>query len=244
MLRTNFGWLAVTAVLIASPAVADVTVDYTIDAGGDNPNGPSGLSASAVFSVSGDQLSVLLINTSTGAPLGAEVSDSLLVSLGLNLLDGITILSGDSALIGSGSIGLGQWSGLAENDSVAEEWLWSNGGGGDLLGPFAQIISTSSGLPGSGHLDFDGNRASVSGPFGGIAASPPILAVPDAQRAVSDSILFSLTLSGTLSEAQLSSIAMASMVEFGSDFQYMTTPAPGALALFGLALVAPRRRRG
>lgn len=229
--------------LLASPAFADYTVNYTVDAGGNNANGLGGLGAAATFSVSGTTLTVLLQNTSTGVPAGAEAADQLLVSVAFNLTGGTTFLSGNSAVIGAGSTGLGAWSGLVAGDSVANQWLWTNEFGGDLLGSYAQVISTSQGFGGGAALDFNGNAPAVSGPFGGIAAAPPFVAIPGSQEAVSDSILFTLTLSNTLSDLELEAIADASIVEFGSDYQYMTVPAPGALALLGLGGLVSRRRR-
>ena len=62
---------------------------------------------------------------------------------------------------------------------------------------------------------------------------------------MSDSIEFRLTLSATLTQSQLAAIAGAALVEFGSDYQYLGVPAPGALPVLvigGLSLLARRRR--
>ncbi len=82
----------------------------------------------------------------------------------------------------------------------------------------------------------------MKGPFGGIAASPPLLDVPSSKAAVSSSIEFNLTLSGTLSESQLRAIARDSIVEFGSDYRYLAVPAPGALWLLLIAAAGRRKR--
>ena len=236
--------VAVAVLGVSAPARASYIVNYTIDAGGLNDQPLNGLSASAEFSINGTQLTITLSNTSTGVPAGAEVSDSLLVSLAFELLDGITIVSGDSAAIGTGSVGLGQWGGQGAGFDVGDEWAWTNDGGGDLLDLFAQVITTSQGAGGGSTTSFTGvPNPNVSGPFGGIAASPPILAIPGSQYAVSDSIEFNLTLSGTLSESQLAMIAWESIVEFGSDYQYLAVPAPGTLGLLAFAAAGPRRRR-
>jgi hypothetical protein len=225
-------------------AGASVVVDYTVDAGGSNPAGPSGLAASATWTISGTQLTVVLRNTSTGVPAGADVADSLLVSLGFDLVGGITITSGDSALIAPGAYGLGEWSALGAGDDVGDAWLWTNDAGGDLMEDFAQIVSTSNGQGGGVEWSFHGEMDPVvAGPFGGIAADPPLLAVPASQTAVSDAITFTLTLSGALSEADLQTVANASIVEFGSDYQYLAVPAAGSAPLL-LALLLIGRRRG
>ncbi|MHC4414815.1 MAG: XDD4 family exosortase-dependent surface protein [Planctomycetota bacterium] len=246
MISHRFAIAAVALLAASAPGRAEVMVNYTIDAGGMNPNPLNGMTASATFEINGQQLTILLANTSTGAPVGSETADSLLVSVGFNLINGITIVSGDSAVIGPGSVGIGAWAGLTAGADVGDEWLWTNDGGGDLMEAFAQVISTSDGQGGGDTMSFNGEAGpNVDGPFGGIAADPPLKNVPDSKPAVSDSILFTLTLSGTLSEAELSTVAQGSLVEFGSDFQYLAVPGPGSLGMFvlGMAGGGLRRRR-
>ncbi len=242
--KTILGGLGAIGLLTVA-ASADFTIDYVADAGGNNPNGPSGLSAAATFSITGNQLTILLQNTSTGAPAGAEASDSLLTSIAFSFGGGVSIVSGDSAIIAAGSTGLGAWSDRSAGDSVAEQWAWTNNAGGDFLAAFDQVISTSSGFGDGDYFDFNGAaNPSLGGPFGGIAANPLTVPLPADQAAVSDAILFSLTLSESISEAALFTVAENGAVEFGSDFQYMTVPAPAAVALLALAGVTRRRRRG
>ncbi len=238
---------AVVATAILVPALAcpaTVIVHYTADAGGANTNPLNGLAASASFRVDGLTLTIVVTNASTGVPSGAEVSDSLLVSLAFNLGNGISIVSGNSAVIGTAGIGIGAWAGLGAGDSVADQWLWTNDGGGDLLESFSQVISTSMGQGGGDTFSFDGVAdPNVGGPFGGIAAAPVIINVPGSQPAVSNSIEYQLTLSALLSQSQLRQIAGGSVVEFGSDYQYLAVPAPGALSLLLIAGVVARPRR-
>lgn len=237
--------IAATALLgLTTAAPANVIVHYTADAGGSNPNPLNGMTASAEFSIAGTQLTITLHNTSTGVPAGALTADSLLSSLAFDLLDGITIVSGDSAVIGTGSVGLGTWAGQGPGFNVGDEWLWTNDGAGDLLESFTQVISTSQGADGGTSMSFNGvPDPLVDGPFGGIAAVPPLMAIPGTQRAVSDAIEFTLTLSGTLTKAQLVTVAESSIVEFGSDYQYLHVPAPGAMWLLAIALAGRRSRR-
>ncbi len=239
--------MAVAVLLPVAASPATIIIDYAADAGGNNANPLNGLAAQATWRVDGTTLTITLKNTSTGVPKGAEVSDSLLVSLAFNLGDGITITSGTYAIVGAGSTGLGSWSDLLAGDSVADQWLWTNDGGGDLLESFANIISTSNGQGGGDTFSFNGDPdPNVGGPFGGIAATPPLIAIPGPQQAVSDSIEFQLTLDATLTQSQLAAIAGAAVVEFGSDYQYLAVPAPGALPLLGIggmSLLARRRRR-
>jgi hypothetical protein len=229
-------------------AASIIVVNYTVDAGGNNNAPLNGLSASASFQASGATLTILLTNTSSGAPAGADVSDSLLVSLAFNLPSGVHIASGDSARIGPGSVGLGAWAGRGPGDSVAEEWLWTNDFGGDLLEAFRQVISTSQGQGGGQTTSFAGEAdPNVDGPFGGIAAAPPLFAVPASKPAVSNGIEFVLTLDRALGAAELQALAAGSIVEFGSDFRYLAAiPSPGSLSLLllaGIAARSPRRRR-
>lgn len=237
--------MVLAAAFGGSAAIADIVVDYAIDAGGSNNNPLNGLSARATFTLTkgGTGLCIKLQNTSTGLPDGFDTAASLLVSLGMNL--GVDFASGDSAVIGAGSTGLGKWSNLGAGDSVADEWVFSNSGAGDLLQGYAQVITTSSGLGGAAATHFSPGSGNIGGPFGGIAADPVLKSIPGNQRAVSDSILFDLTLASGITEGELRAALEDSIVEFGSDVQYLTPkvviPAPGAALLGILGLAALRR---
>lgn len=235
------------AACVLSAAADKVIIDYTVDAGGNNRDPLNGLSARGTWQVNGNQLRILLENMSSGVPEGFDVGDSLLVSLGFNLGD-IKIASGDTAVIGDGSVGMGKWAGRGQGDSVAEEWLWTNDFGGDLMNEGErlarpQIISTSQGQGGGVETLFGGGDPNVGGPFGGMTADPPLRSIPENQAAVRNSILFALTLSGNLSDDQLHAIANGGVIEFGSDARYLVTPEPATLALLGLGALALRRRR-
>jgi hypothetical protein len=206
--------LALTCVVGAGIVIGD-----NVDAAASSPAGPGGLSASA------------------GAPALAEMSDSLLVSLGFDLMGGITITSGDGALNAPGSHGLGAWGALGEGDGVGDPRRLKNDAGGDLMEDHAQIIGMS-----SGHTEWSFTGVlgpDVAGSLGGIAADPPLLAVPGNQRAASDAIAFTLA----LSETDLATIAGASIVELGSGDQYLAVPAAGAVPVLLAPLLCRRRRR-
>lgn len=231
------------ALCVAAANADIVVVNYSVDAGGSNNNALNGLSARATFTTSGNQLTILLENTSTGVPSGFGASDSLLSSLAFN--SPVSISNGVSSVIGAGSRGLGQWSTRTAGASVAEEWLWGNQGAGDLLDDYSQVITTSNGLGGASAFHFAGASGNVGGPYGGIAGAPPRVSIPGSQRAVSNSLFFTLTMAAPLSATQLALLTQNSIVEYGSDKQYLTAvPAPGAIALgvIGLAMLKRLRR--
>jgi hypothetical protein len=77
-----------------------------------------------------------------------------------------------------------------------------------------------------------------------MVTDPPLTPVPRDKRAISDSIAFSLTLTATISEAELRTALEGggSIVEFGSDARYLT-PEPTSLLLLCLGGLLMRRRR-
>lgn len=236
------GLAAISIAAASLVAHATVTIDYTADAvtsGGD----VAGLSARATFELSGTTLDILLQNTSTGAPMGFEAADALLVSLALDLPT--TFASGDLAQIATGSAGFGAWSTLVAGASVADEWLWGNGGAGDYLANFNQVITTSNGLGGgsgsAAHFT-GGGTGTVNGPSGGIAANPHTVS-PGGLFGAQDTLFFRLTLAQTISESELESAAKAGVVEFGSDARYLTTPEPASVVFMALVGLALLRRR-
>ncbi|MBN2447182.1 MAG: hypothetical protein JXO22_10675, partial [Phycisphaerae bacterium] len=87
-----------------------------------------------------------------------------------------------------------------------------------------------------------GGSGNVSGPYGGITAAPPLVTIPSSKPAVSNGILFDLTLTGTLTEAELYDVAHTGMIEFGSDQRYLTAPEPLSLVMVALASLVLRRR--
>lgn len=235
-------WLLVGAVCCA-PALSDVVVDYTVPAGGSNQNPLNGLSARATASLTagGTGLRIVLQNTSTGLPDGFDANASLLVSLGMNL--GVDFASLDSASISPGSRGVGAWSRLGAGAPLVDAWATSNGGAAGLPGSYAQVLSAD--LAGMAQIArFWPDQ--FGGSLTGIAADPVLKHIPRYQRAVSDSVLFEFTLETGITEAELRAALQGSVVEFGSDDQFLTPPnvvipAPGAAVLAALGLAALRR---
>ena len=255
-LHTGVATLLVLAV--SASASAAITVTYNVDVGGKkNANPLNGLAAEATYNLlSPTQLQVALRNVSTGVPTDFDFADSLLVSLGLNLP--VSFSQGLSAVIGAGSTGRGSWSALGAGADVSSQWVFTNGGAGDTLAAYTQVITTSNGLGGATAQAFapQASVPVVGGPTGGIAANPELHSNP-AQPYVRDTIVFTLNLAGSLTEGELLTAAQNGIVEFGSDARYLTSttgtyppnvvpvPEPGAvlLGLLGLASAGVIGRR-
>ncbi len=238
------GALSVSLLAAGAAQAGVVVVDYTVDLGGKNGEPLNGLSGRGTWDINGTTLTITLENTSAGVPNSFDASDQLIVSVGFILQNGNEITNHQSALVGPGSNGLGAWNGRTAGDSVAEEWLWTNEAGGDLMENWSQVISTSSGQDGGDTMRFDGVlNGNVDGPFGGIAHDPPYRNIPANRTAVADSNVFMITLAETLSLSELQKVAGGSIIEFGSDQRYLGVPAPGALSLLILAGMGAKRRR-
>lgn len=234
----------------AAAAHASFTVNYVVNAGGTSSGPLNGLSARGIWSVSGTQLSIQLINNSTGVPADFDSAASLLTSVGFTLPNNIIILDGGAA-IATGSSGFGAWASRTAGSSVSDNWAFTNTFGGDLFNSgqslaSKQVVSTVQGSVGGGSATrFAPSSDPLDGPSGGMATTPPTIST-GGLFGVSNSIVFTLNLSSAITDAQLQQLASASSVEFGSDARYLKIPAPGSAALLGLGglMVARRRRQG
>ena len=74
---------ALAAAILLPTAVCPATliVEYAVDAGGNNPDQINGMAARATWRTEGATLTILLENASSGVPIGAEVSDWIVVKL-------------------------------------------------------------------------------------------------------------------------------------------------------------------
>ena len=235
--------------LIAPTVQAAFNVDYTVSGGGSNLNPLNGLAGRGEWNISGNTLTIKLINTSTGAPMGFDGAASLIVSLGFDLPGDVMITVGNSAIVAPGATGINGWSARGANASIGDNWAWTNEYGGDLFAAGQalarrQLVTTSSGAGGAALARFDGLTDSIGGPEGGIAADPLTNALSPNFDAVQSAALFTLTLSRGLTQNELEATARSGVLEFGSDVRYVLVPAPAsAFALLGVVPLSLRRRR-
>jgi MYXO-CTERM domain-containing protein len=199
----------------------------------------SGLAGEAEFTIiDPTTLEVRLRNLSTGVPGGFSSADQLLTSVAFDL-GGVTITGGNVATGGSSSTVNFSVASVGPGGDVSGEWGFGNGGTTGFGSHVNFISSNNAGATAFGGINLDG-PAGLDGPQGGLVANPSLVAL-GGLGAIQHEIVATLTLSGTLSD--LSFLNDNVIFEFGSDAFFHATPAPGALGLFGLALLARSRRR-
>lgn len=221
----------VASALLAANADAGVIINF---------NDPSGLAGQAEFDLlNPTTLQVRLRNTSTGVPVGFDSADQLLTSCAFLLNGGVTI-TGGSVFTGATSASVNfDITNVGASADVSGEWGYGNVGNtgyGALLQSFS---SNNAQVDPFGGANLDG-RTNLDGPQGGLVANPALVAL-GGLGAIQDEVIATLNLSAAI--ADLSFLSNGVIIEFGSDAAFLV-PAPGALALLGLAgLVGARRRR-
>ena len=211
-------------------------------------NGPDGLSAEAEFTLlDPTTLEIRLKNTSTGVPAGFDNSDQILTGLSWDFGDlgvnpGDITITGGSAVIGPTSNSVNFDTGAyGPGTDIGGEW----GYGGGISGALPNAISgNQAGITPFGGANLDG-PVELSGPQAGLISSAFSLPI-GGLGAIMDELIATLTLSGAITEAELLADLTnnGTLVEFGSDAAFVPgIPAPGALAVFGLAAFGQRRRR-
>lgn len=245
MLRVGL-LLAAFAPLAASGSIYTQAVDLTESA----IDGQllDGLAARAVFTfdtAAPKTLSILLQNTSTGAPAGTLAAGQILTAISFDLgaagavVADPAIVSG-SVVIGPGgrSINFDKSGVLSAGANVTGEWGYGNGGSANMLSNLVSAMSAHTTPFGGTNLD---GPASLNGPQGGVVTNPPQVDL-GGMGVVADSVIITLTLDKPLTD--LSFLGNGVRAEFGSDNRFATVPEPTALslaALGGLAIL-PRRR--
>lgn len=240
-----------TTAVQASP----ITVDELLWEG--DASNPTVLSGTVDMSLSGNLLTIVLKNTSTGVTADGSGSTNLLTGLAFNLPTGISISSGTVTVPG-GATNVG-FSSLATN--VGSEWGYRQGiidsGHWNSDGPatlgYNAVISTHTADIG---VVFDtvasslGPPPGTDGPDFGLLSSLVANSVAGGQEAIKAPLTIVLTLAGTLPGNLLDLIENAPVgISFASPDQsvvLLSTPEPGSLLLAGLSAaiagLACRRR--
>lgn len=221
------------AVALLLPAGAQA-FSVTFDEAGDG----SARTAAADFTVSSDQLTIVMTNTTTASGTGA---DYVLTSVAFDL-EGIDI-TGGSAVITSGSSAIGFTP--DSGGDVSKEWGFGNNSQCcDAAGvSVANFVSTNT----SGATQFASgelfNPIGLDGPSGGLVGT----SWSGGFEAIESSVTITTTLSSSLTQSQLDSLLASNGVlfEWGSDQFPPNVPEPTAAAAFlvGAAVVVGALRR-
>lgn len=231
------GGVVAAAVLVTAPASGGIILSFT-DA--------SGLAGEAEFTlVNATTLQVRLQNLSTGAPGGFSNSDQLLTSIAFDL-GGVGNTVGDPTITG-GTVFTGATSSTANfditnvgpNSDVSGEWGFGNENNTGFGNNINFFSSNNAHATAFGGPNMDG-PAGLDGPQGGLVANPAVISL-GGLGAIQDEVVATLNLSSGITD--LSFLSHGVTFEFGSDAAFFTVPAPGALAMLGLAVLAGRRRR-
>jgi hypothetical protein len=243
--------LLTVLVLLGFASHANATVTFA--------GASSGLSASASFTISGSQLTILLSNTDTASGSGAPTTPSEVLS-GLFFNLGTSTFTPVSATLPSGSsiIQTAQCTVPAScvgATNVGGEWSYAAGGGSWLSG-------TTQGIASSGYL----NANTSAGNFGGSNLDGPVALngiefgiVPDGwvdysgnggldgNALTEGAVKFVLNIPSTLTEAMIKDVYFTygtSSTEpyvrgttTGNTTSGSTIPEPALLSLLGLALI-------
>ena len=231
----RFVTLLAAAALLALPLPASaisVGIDEVIVQGGGNS---SVLSGTANFTLSGNTLTIILANTSSGAT-GGSAATNLLTGIGFNLPTGVTIANNgavNAVAITSGSSAINFTPPIVDSTwgaSNAPKAMNNITVGGDVNAAAATLQA---------FIDFDLTGASqppanVSGPGFGMSNISDV----GGQQAVKNSLTLTLLLSGALPSDLLSKIDSGWVVlAFGSPDASRRVPEASSLMLLGTALV-------
>lgn len=210
----------------------------------------SGLSAEAEFTLlNPTTLQIRLKNTSTGVPVGFDNADQLLTGVSWDFghpgFNGDVMITGGSVITGASSSTVNfSITNVGSNADVSGEFGYGNMDGTGALTNFVSANAAQATPFGGPNLD---GTVSIDGPQGGLVANPALVSL-GGLGAIQSEIIATLTLSGSMTDAQLLGDLLdnGTRVEFGSDAAFLPgqlVPAPGAGLLLGLALLGRSRRR-
>ncbi len=224
--------LAASAVVLSIITSAQASVLFSYS--GFNPEGNANVSGSAMFTISGDILTLVLTNTTL--PRTTSQGNAM-TGVTFDIGGGSPVLALTSTALTAGS---NFWtSKFATNNASALNGSWTNVLGASPLGEYGVATTGFNGRFQGGSIGL-GNAAPnygivAAGTFDGTNVSFGGSQFPFVQN----SLTFTFTGVSGFTEAQISNVKLL----FGTDGTGII-PAPGSLALISLGgLVAARRRR-
>ncbi|MHC4069315.1 MAG: XDD4 family exosortase-dependent surface protein [Planctomycetota bacterium] len=203
---------------------------------------PSGLGARAIFTLdsgSPTELTIKLVNISTGVPAGFDNAGQLLTGVSWDFGQAVEATSG-TAVIGPGgySINFDQISPqLGAGADVTGEWGYGNSGGTGMLTNSVSVMSAQVTAFGGTNLD---GPVGLDGPQAGIATDTPLVDL-GGLGAVADSVIITLTLDTSLDNLDFLE-ENGVIAEFGSDAAFVPEPATVALLGFGALLLRRKKK--
>lgn len=195
---------------------------------------PTGLSATVDMTLSGSQLVITVVNTSTTPPVGAN---GLLTGLAFALPNGCDIVSG-TVLVAGGSTVIGNINSIPGGNNVSGEWGFSNARSGHFNDANLAVntqVSTMSADAGTlfSNTPIDG-PAGLTGPDYGVLATG---GDPGGLAAIRNSIVITLNLNKAPGGTLVSLIDQGTVaVTFGSPSG--VPDAPTTSMLLGMAFLS------
>ncbi|MBL8887621.1 MAG: PEP-CTERM sorting domain-containing protein [Phycisphaerales bacterium] len=233
-MKTTIAGLIAASLGMATSALASVTFTGS----GYNPEGNANASGSAMFTISGNTLSLVLTNTSL---LRTAAQGNALTGVAFNINPGAPVLSLTSIDMTGGS---NLWtSKTASSGSAALSGSWTTVLGSSPLGEYGISTSGFNGAFNGGSIS-KGNSAPNYGivAAGTFTGSSSVSFGGSQYPFVQNSLTFTFTGVSGVAESQIGGVKLL----FGTDGTgvIQAVPAPGSLALVGLgAFAAVRKRR-
>jgi len=244
-LLTLVGIMCLAVVTLpASSIAAPLTVDEIIYQTEDGYTDPDLLAGTVDMSLSSNDLTILLTNTSPGQA-SAVASQNLLTGIGFSLPDGMWILSGIVGMDDSTAINFTK----PGDGVVSGEWGWDDQGLD--AGPFQNVSDDGvaystvntvvSAMEASTTVKFSSvpleNPAVLDGPEFGLLTDSVADTVAGGNNAIQDHVIITLSLGGSLAANLINFIDSGDVVlSFGSP-DTSTVPEPATMLLLGAGLI-------